>query len=240
MLERMGIFDWMNGKRQQHPAPTDPEAEVRPISRTCLLPVTEEGESVNVVSKFCGSAWLGPSEAWPACGFCSQPMQLFVQLLIADTDEQLRKQTGDGLLQLFVCTWEVCDGLGNLDPFAGNSLARMIPVGALRAGGIHERPAAEEATYPSRLIVGWRQAIDYTGRYEERPYPLECEKIGGWPKWVQDEAEVMCPHCDTPMPPVLQIGSLDNIPYMFGDSGVGHVHVCAKHPETAGFRWDSC
>lgn len=36
---------------------------------------------------------------------------------------------------------------------------------------------------------------------------------------------------------LFQIDSEDNIPYMFGDTGCGHITYCEKHPRVLAFGW---
>jgi hypothetical protein len=36
---------------------------------------------------------------------------------------------------------------------------------------------------------------------------------------------------------LFQIDSEDNLPYMFGDAGCGHITQCPKHPHRLAFGW---
>jgi len=38
---------------------------------------------------------------------------------------------------------------------------------------------------------------------------------------------------------VFQIGSEDNIPFMFADGGQGPITQCSDHKDVLGFSWDS-
>lgn len=49
------------------------------------------------------------------------------------------------------------------------------------------------------------------------------DKLGGWPMWVQDVEYPVCPQCDRRMELVFQVDSEDNIPYLLGDLGCGHI-----------------
>jgi hypothetical protein len=64
------------------------------------------------------------------------------------------------------------------------------------------------------------------------------DKLGGWPAWVQDERYPPCPRCGRRMALVFQVDSGDNVPFMFGDSGCGHVTQCPEHKEVVAFGWD--
>ncbi|MFN8672410.1 MAG: DUF1963 domain-containing protein [Candidatus Sericytochromatia bacterium] len=62
------------------------------------------------------------------------------------------------------------------------------------------------------------------------------DKLGGNPFWVQSPDECYCSECNKKMIPIFQLSSEDNIPYMFGDGGVGHFFICLEHKK-AHFFW---
>jgi uncharacterized protein YwqG len=65
------------------------------------------------------------------------------------------------------------------------------------------------------------------------------EKLAGWPGWANVTVDYpRCPRCKKRMDKVLfQIGSDDNIPYMFGDDGQGHIVQCPNHRDVLAFPW---
>ena len=63
------------------------------------------------------------------------------------------------------------------------------------------------------------------------------DKLGGWPCWVQGPEYPKCPRCATSMELVFQVDSEDNIPFMFGDVGCGHVTQCPGHKDVVAFGW---
>jgi len=63
------------------------------------------------------------------------------------------------------------------------------------------------------------------------------DKLGGWPKWVQGVEYPECPKCSKRMRYLFQIDSEDNVPYMWGDVGIGHITQCPDHPDMLGFGW---
>lgn len=67
--------------------------------------------------------------------------------------------------------------------------------------------------------------------------PATGDKLGGWPYWVQNVEYPGCPECGAVMQLVLQIDSNDNVDYMFGDVGVGHITQCPKHKHVVAFGW---
>lgn len=63
------------------------------------------------------------------------------------------------------------------------------------------------------------------------------DKLGGWPHWVQGVEYPECRECGDRMRLVFQIDSEDNVPFMFGDVGCGHVTQCATHKHVVAFGW---
>jgi uncharacterized protein YwqG len=63
------------------------------------------------------------------------------------------------------------------------------------------------------------------------------DKLGGWPAWIQGVRYPLCTTCGRRMDLVLQVDSEDNLPYMFGDAGAGHITQCRDHPEVLAFAW---
>ena len=66
------------------------------------------------------------------------------------------------------------------------------------------------------------------------------DKLGGWPAWVQGVEYPSCPLCQRRMILVFQVDSEDNIPFMFGDAGCGHITQCPEHKEVVAFGWACC
>ncbi|HLP92290.1 MAG TPA: DUF1963 domain-containing protein [Nostocaceae cyanobacterium] len=66
------------------------------------------------------------------------------------------------------------------------------------------------------------------------------DKLGGYPYWVQGIEYPNCPICQTRMDLVLQIDSEENLPYMFGDVGCGHITQCPEHKHILTFGWACC
>lgn len=63
------------------------------------------------------------------------------------------------------------------------------------------------------------------------------DKLAGWPFWVQGIEYPNCPQCGRRMILVMQLDSEDNIPFMFGDAGCGHITQCPEHKEVVAFGW---
>lgn len=223
--------------------------------RTAYKPIVEPGDGTPTDSKFSGTPWLAEHEKWPTCPNCDNSMQLFVQLNLATLPEEHREKHGTGLLQMFYCTNE--DPMCECDceayaPFSKSVVTRIVqPNGAGAAVPPDGRP---EAPFPAKRIVGWNPMEDYPngeeldaigGRLsdeEESDYewPKQEDKLGGWPSWVQNMEYPSCRKCGKQMELVFQIDSEDNLPYMFGDVGCGHITQCPVHPDELAFGWACC
>jgi uncharacterized protein YwqG len=66
---------------------------------------------------------------------------------------------------------------------------------------------------------------------------LTGDKSGGWPHWVQGVEYPSCPRCGGVMEMLFQIDSENNLPYMFGDVGIGHITQCPEHRDVVAFGW---
>ena len=66
------------------------------------------------------------------------------------------------------------------------------------------------------------------------------DKLGGWPAWVQGVEYPACPECGATMGLLFQLDSEDNLPFMFGDCGTGHVTQCPTHRSVVAFGWACC
>jgi len=228
--------------------------------RDCWIPQVMDGEGEVASSRFGGRPALRAGEKWPTCGACREKMPLFVQIDLANaprpdsTPEPLRS----GLLQLFYCTSDDCECV-DCRAFPKNAVARILPSGEIRALSVAEGGPV----FPSNRIAEWTAKADFPNfeeanvhgmqipdaeldEYYIREYnrgneiPVPCDKLYGWPKWVQQPYYPLCRACNKRTTYVLQIASHNHVPFMFGDSGVGHVCVCPNHPERASFYWSCC
>jgi uncharacterized protein YwqG len=70
---------------------------------------------------------------------------------------------------------------------------------------------------------------------EQIANPTGGDKLAGWPAWVQGAEYPLCPECSRRMRLLLQLDSNDNIPFIFGDVGTGHITQCPDHHHTVTF-----
>ncbi|QDU19051.1 DUF1963 domain-containing protein [Urbifossiella limnaea] len=156
--------------------------------RPAWTPVVEAGDGPATASKFCGTPWTGPDAPWPDCGLCRRPLQPFLQLDLDDLPDELGRPFGTGLLQLFYCTREECQGAGGWAPFADDlSRVRVVHPG----GGGPATPAPEAPAFPAKRIVGWTRLDDlpgpqdhddngltYTYDFKAGTLRFECPEVG--------------------------------------------------------------
>lgn len=229
------------------------------FKKNAWLPVVKRETSSVFHSKFSGVPLLDENEAWPCCGHCQQPMQLFVQLNADDLPAEAEKAFGEGILQVFYCTnaeqnCEIeCEAYA---PFAKSTLVRIVDPTKITAKPLTVSPVLD--AFAEKVIVDWQAVDDYPNYeeledlgveltddeaealYDQNYCPKAGDKLLGWAAWVQDVEYPYCPDCDEHMKYIFQIDSDDNLDYMFGDVGCAHITQCEQHPERLAIAWACC
>jgi hypothetical protein len=197
---------------------------------------------------FGGQPYLAPGVENPICPQCGDPMPLIAQ--VALDAQPAPVIAGEGLLQFFYCTRErddnPCDTmLEGWAPFSEGHVARLVPSGP---GGTSP---GTDTPYAPQHVTGWTPADDFPGWEDLRDLgadageppdvvercPIEGEKLGGWPAWVQGIEYPTCPRCGSRMELVLQVDSGKLIDTMWGDMGIGHVTQCPNDHDVLTFAW---
>ena len=226
----------------------------RELKRTAWLPETEAGDGPATASKFSGNPWLVEGESWPVCPRCEKPMALFIQLNLAALPEVLGGELGVGLLQMFYCvSRSQCTTIGDdcREPFSLYQLLRRIDPGA---GGPPPVLPAFDLAIPARLITGWDAVEDYPDRSEWpdlgihldddaadalenrlRNTTHQNDKLMGWPSWPQYPHYPNCRVCGRDLWLIFSLESDQNLKFMFGDDGCGHITGCPDHPDELAF-----
>lgn len=229
--------------------------KLAPYKKQAFVPKTIAVESeFNTASKFGGLPYLRNENDWPVCQNCKKHMQLFLQLNL----ENLPIKQEQGIIQLFYCTntaphCEVdCEAFF---PFAKSVVCRKINISQPSA---IIKPNIDEL-FGENKIIGWNAIDDYP-HYEELAdlgleinvddyavleeaeigIPASGDKLFGWPYWVQNVEYPNDRKTQSQMKLLFQIDSEDNLPYMFGDSGVGHITQSPDDPNELAFAWACC
>ena len=157
--------------------------------RPAWKPAVENGDGPQTVSKFSGMPWISAEDDWPGCGRCGQLLQLFLQLNLDELPKELGQPFGTGLLQLFYCRRDECQGFGGWEPFADDlSRIRVVhPQGIGLKSSIPDR----QGYFPAKRIIGWTPFIDlpkpcqheelglrYTYNFKAGTVKIECKELG--------------------------------------------------------------
>lgn len=224
------------------------------FKKTAYIPITESNKaSFSDKSKLGGLPYLRDENDWPVCPNCKKNMQLFVQLNL----NELPTQKGDGLAQLFYCTNSepLCESdMEAFFPFSRSVECRIIET---ESDSAQIEPRIDEL-FEEKQITGWTPKDDYPHfeEYEHLGIELELEddvyelmeerdiglpigqdKLFGWPYWVQSVEYPFDRKTETQMELLFQLASEDNLPYMFGDAGIGHLTQSPDNKEELGFAW---
>jgi len=224
-------------------------------------PTTCDRDGSLLDSKFSGKPYLLPDEKYPHCQNCSEPMQLFIQLNFNTLPRKLGIQLDRGLLQLFYCTSSDphCDSdcEANValesDPGFGKLIRIVEP--QFNSEEDYELPNFKEK-YEPKCIIGWQQLEDLPSlidlehleslfspsKWEEiidlYNFPLDRDKLGGYPLWIQGDYRPQCPRCQTTMRYFMQLDCEGVLPFDFGGNGCGHIFQCPNHQEIVEFTYE--
>lgn len=227
--------------------------EILSYKRPTWIPIVEDGDGHLLDSKFAGTPCLLPDEEYPLCPNCEEPLQLFLQLNLEQIPDQLKGEFGEGLIQLFYCTNldlecdVVCEAFF---PFSKSVVARLIKIQNQNVTASNVKP---ENPFPPKRIIGWNELEDYVGYVEGKEmgielddddwdiineeFPRTKDKLSGWACWIQGLEYPNCRICSETMRFVFQLDSDVNLPFEFGDLGIGHLTQCPIHKEELAFGW---
>lgn len=224
------------------------------FKKKAFLPSTKENKNTfSDKSKIGGFPYLRNENDWPKCPNCSKNMQLFLQLNL----QELPEKNEQGLIQLFYCTTSepLCESdLEAFFPFSKSVECRKIEVNGKSAT---TKPLIDEL-FNEKLITEWTSKDDYPHPeeydqlgieldldddiyelMEERGVglPIQKDKLFGWPYWIQSVEYPFDRKTEKQMELLFQFDSEDNLPYMFGDVGIGHLTQSPDNDKELGFGW---
>lgn len=232
-------------------------ALLEPFKRTAYLPKTHESKpNFSSHSKIGGLPFIRSKEDWPTCPNCKKHLQLFLQLNLSALPEKPQI----GLLQLFYCTSDepFCEtDMESYFAFSKSVVCRIIPS---KGEGVSIEPNIDEV-FTERIITGWLPKDDYPHSEEyadlgidlnlenevydlmekrEKGLPLDKDKLFGWPYWIQSVEYPFDRKSGEQMDLLFQIDSEDNLPLMFGDSGIAHLTQSPANRNELAFAWACC
>ena len=220
--------------------------------RTAWIPETSETiPAFSDHSKFGGYPYLRNENDWPLCPNCNSHLQLILQLNLTELPTQPDHRRPH-LIQLFYCTNSedeceiTCEGW---EAFSSVSCCRRINI----QGPSIEIEANLLELFPERRIVAWTEREDYPSieEYEElgldpqtayaglpdEYYPIAVDKLCGWPSWEQSPEYPNDRQTGARMDLLFQLSSNRNIPWMWGDAGIGHLTQSPNDPNELAFAW---
>jgi hypothetical protein len=159
------------------------------------------------------------------------------------------------LIQLFYCTNDDPFYVSDCEaffPFSQSVVCRQVQIGS---DPIQIEPVIKEL-FEEKRIIGWTPIADYP-HYDELTElgleinvdeyeVLEIEGIGvprtgdklyGWPHWVQSVEYPFDRKTGSRMELLFQLDSEVNLPYMFGDAGIGHLTQSKDDYKELAFGW---
>lgn len=228
--------------------------QLQPFKRTAFIPKAIPAKSeFSEHSKIGGLPYLRSEQDWPRCPNCNKHLQLFLQLDLSELPER----KSDRLLQLFYCT--------STDPLCESDLEAFFAFSeAVTSRIIHVQKPSQiiqpelEGLFPEKRILSW-EAVDDFPHYEDYELlgidsdldddvydlmeerglgiPLQGDKLFGWPYWVQSNEYPSDRNTGSQMELVFQFDSEVNLPYMFGDAGIGHLTQSPDNKQELAFGW---
>ncbi len=179
-------------------------------------------------TKFGGAAFIPEGTNWPECRHCKKPLKLALQLNMNElpcAPVEVRARSIESVpinstLQFFMCgDWECLIK----DDMTASTLVRLID---------QTKPASKAAApkdlFPVLVINSWTRTEEAPESDDGETGPIETDKLFGIPKWVQYPRQVVCDKCKQSMVYFFQIVSNKNLPFQFGDAGIGYIFMCPR------------
>jgi uncharacterized protein YwqG len=232
--------------------------KLQAFKRTAYLPIVEKVEpSFSADSKLGGLPYLDNKDDWPVCPNCKKHMTFFLQLDLAALPE--RKQ--EGLLQFFSCTsWDEPNCQMDLSNYEAFSKGTVVRIATPNKTSIQIEHTAHNS-FPEKRITSWESFSDYPDTedydrlgivpdgfhslpedisdriYGENYLPKGVDKLFGWPHWVQCAEYPFDRQTKERMELIFQLASKNNVPYMWGDAGIGHITQSPSNRNELGWGW---
>lgn len=220
-------------------------------SKKAYIPLTETvKEEHSIHSKFGGLPYLTPENEYPKCSNCGKHLQLLVQLNLEDLPEN----TENGLIQLYFCTNPNTQCESKLT--SKNITTSIFRKLEITGNSVIDSPD-KEPIFPEKRITQFIEFIDYPHREDYYKMGIELQvpdaiydymmannigttnandKLFGYPHWLQSSEFTNTLKSDNEHL-LFQLASNDNLPFMFGDSGIGYLLKNRNHNNPLSFYW---
>lgn len=220
-------------------------------SKQAYIPVTKTAKAEHSIhSKLGGLPYLSQENDYPKCSNCGRHLQLLVQLNLEDIPENTEK----GLIQLFFCT-NPNTGCESklLSKNSTTSLCRKVET----TEDIIREFSNHDYVFPEKRITQFIEHIDYPHSEDYNQLDIELQvpdaiydymlannigttndndKLFGYPRWLQSSAFSKDQNSDD-RHLLFQLASNDNLPFMFGDSGIGYLIKITNNNNELSFNW---
>jgi predicted DNA-binding WGR domain protein len=160
---------------------------------------------------------------WPVCAECKAPM-IHVATFHAHPERlPLEKHAA---LMAFVCGGEMCEFW---DPEMGANKVLLRTAKQLAKATLKAPPKGAEKA--KARVLSYREVFEVDCELEPNAQsPETCDKVGGYPAWIQGNAAPECRSCKKPMRFVAQLNEHD---LNFTGGGIAYVFVCEEEHEGA-------
>ncbi len=230
------------------------ESLIKPCSQAALRR-NKKADASSVLSKFGGKPYFEAPNKWPICTGCNAPLTFICQINTADCKHPV---TVNALYTFFYCwqcsPWGLSDekkGLWKISRYLTPEMAKIVeriptpepkyPTTACFVefslgsalpdwDGIYSiNPQIANLSPAANAEEPWQA-------YEDACQQLHClddyaTRIGGYPKWIQGDAEASCLICSKPMNFFAQIDSEEKADIGWGDTGCVYLFQCLIHPD---------
>ncbi|MFZ5950577.1 MAG: DUF1963 domain-containing protein [Candidatus Rifleibacteriota bacterium] len=224
---------------------------LKPLIRPCFK-VTARAENFSpndaAKTRIGGPAYAAKGQSFPVCQSCSKKLTFVFQF------RQMPDSNSGELVQFFYCfdcspwggkneegQWMIktfkevtdCSFVDSSDP---EHQITPCKCSFEKINMLPDYETLEEMGHEAVKLCGKVNADDPWDVYEEACLSLRCcvepvTSIGGYPIWIQGEAEKKCPKCSEKMNFVAQLDSVPEADLMWGDAGCVYLFRCRNHPD---------
>ncbi len=164
-----------------------------------------------------------PQADWPACAECKAPM---IHVATFHAHPERLPLTKHAALMAFVCGDAMCEFW---DPDLGANKVLLRTARDLAKPTLKAPPQGAEKA--KQRALAYEEVFEVDQELEPNAEsPQTCDKVGGYPAWLQGNEVPGCKKCKAPMRFVAQLNEHD---LNFTGGGISYIFVCRKEHEGA-------